>query len=284
MITKTKKIRSNHLDLQTIENKQLSIQFSLGGFSFSIFDLDLLEFVVFYKYKFDKKTVNADLLLRSIKTLFIKEELLRLKFSKVNIVHVNNISAFVPKAIFKKSDIANYIKFNNKIFDSDFFAHDAIQNQDMMSVYVPYVNINNFFIDQFGTFNYRHYSSILVENLLSNYTKNEDLVFFVNVANSHFEIIVSQHKKLLFYNTFKYKTKEDFIYYILFTVQQLDLNVEEVKLKFLGEIKNTNKLYYIAYKYIRHVSFLDIASKYNFYLYINMIEQRENFTLFHSIS
>jgi hypothetical protein len=31
------------------------------------------------------------------------------------------------------------------------FAHDEISNYQINSVYIPYVNMNNFFIDQFGT-------------------------------------------------------------------------------------------------------------------------------------
>jgi hypothetical protein len=31
-------------------------------------------------------------------------------------------------------------------------------------IYIPYVNMNNFFIDQFGTFDYKHANSILVTN------------------------------------------------------------------------------------------------------------------------
>jgi hypothetical protein len=42
------------------------------------------------------------------------------------------------------------------------FAFDEISNYEINSVYIPYVNINNFFIDQFGTFDYKHANSILV--------------------------------------------------------------------------------------------------------------------------
>jgi hypothetical protein len=51
-------------------------------------------------------------------------------------------------------------------FETDFFAHDEISNYQINSVYIPYVNMNNFFIDQFGTFDYKHANSILITTLL----------------------------------------------------------------------------------------------------------------------
>jgi len=47
---------------------------------------------------------------------------------------------------------------------------------------------------------------------------------FVNLDNKHFEIVVIANNKLILYNSFKYQTKEDYIYYILFTAEQLELN------------------------------------------------------------
>jgi len=282
MITKIEKKRSNHLDLQKAKNKQLSIQFSLDGFSFCITDLDLLQFVAYNSYRFEDKKKDPEVLLKNIKAIFRGESILQEKFEKVVVIHVNNLSTFVPKALFDENNIANYIKFNNKIFDSDYFTYDTIKNHDMLSVYVPYVNVNNFLIDQFGTFDYRHYATVLVEKLLNEYVVSNKLKFFVHIANTHFEIIVTKNKKLILYNTFGYNTKEDFIYYILFVIEQLKLDVEELSLVLLGIIDNESALYKIAYKYIRNVSLLKDKSKINAILEINETIKRENFTLFNS--
>ena len=54
----------------------------------------------------------------------------------------------------------------------------------------------------------------------------------------------------------------DFIYYLLFTSEQLQLNPETLNLIFIGKIKSEDELYKIAYKYIRHVSFGDRNDNY----------------------
>ncbi len=281
MITKRNNLRSN-LDFKNIKRKFLSIQFSLDGFSFCIFDLELQEFVLFNEYTFDDNEKSNNLL-NNIKQVFINEAILKATFEKVLVVHVNNLSAFVPYPLFDEDYLENYIQFNNKTYKSDFFEYDFILNQDMVSVFVPYVHVNNFLIDQFGSFEYKHYSSVLVENLLNNHSSKSAINFFIHVGQSHFEIIVAKHKKLLLYNTFLYKTTEDFIYYVLFTIEQLDLDVEKVEVQLLGQIENFDEFYKILYKYIRHVSFLDYQSNYNSILSIDKYIQTKNFIIFNTI-
>ena len=94
---------------------------------------------------------------------------------------------------------------------------------------------------------------------------------YLNIETSHFEIIVVENNHLKFYNRFEYSTKEDFIYYLLFTAEQLQLNPEEFPAVLMGSVDANDDLYQIAYKYVRHVSLLskdamlysnDASSKY----------------------
>ena len=74
------------------------------------------------------------------------------------------------------------------------------------------------------------------------------------------EIVVVDNNLLKFYNRFDFITKEDFIYYLLFTAEQLKLNPEEFPLVLIGAINERDDLYQIAYKYIRNVSLLQSKS------------------------
>jgi hypothetical protein len=60
--------------------------------------------------------------------------------------------------------------------------------------------------------------------------------------------------KLMFYNRFDFATKEDVIYYLLFTIDQLKLNPEEIPVVITGNISEDNDNYKIIYKYVRNVS------------------------------
>jgi hypothetical protein len=139
--------------------------------------------------------------------------------------------------------------------------------------------MNNYFIDQYGSFDYKHANSILVGKLLDISKNNEERKMFVHLSNSHFEIIVIQNQKLQLFNSFDYKTPEDFIYYILFTAEQLQLNPENFKLELLGTILEIDSYYAMAYKYVRNVSLLNVKETKN---NLSEAENRQHFILLNS--
>ncbi len=242
--------------VKKIINLELSIQISLSGLSFCILQKKENKVSFLKHVDFDKK-LNPFEVLDNLKNCFDSEEELQQEFSAVNVIHTNEISTLVPKPLFKEDCLADYLKFNSKILKSDFISFDDIKINDSVNIYVPYVNINNYIYEKFGAFIYKHFSTILIDNILLAEKKAETLKIYVHVDKGHFEILVLNKGKLTLYNTFEYSTKEDFIYYILFTCEQLQLNPETIDLILLGNITKDDEFYNIAYKYVRHVTISD---------------------------
>ncbi|MBW1655127.1 DUF3822 family protein [Flavobacterium quisquiliarum] len=238
--------------------KKLSIQVSLSGFSYCCFDTLNNVITSFKEIQFDNtnKTAKIEDLLTDA---FKKNPELKGNYDDVMVIHTNNLSTFVPTALFDENYLGSYLQYTKKVFETDFFTFDRIPNYEMNSVYIPYVNINNFLIDNVGSFNYRHANTILVEKLLDNSRNDDEKKMVINFNPGNFEIIVVQNQKLLLFNSFEYQTPEDFIYYILFTAEQLSMNPESFRLEFLGTISDNDPFYQIAYKYVRHISFLDVS-------------------------
>jgi len=240
----------------TISNKltnlKLSIQLSLSGFSFCILNKNTNTVTYLKHIDFDKK-LNHLQVLDKLKHEFNTEDVLQSDFESLCVIHDNELSTLVPRPLFSHDNLADYLKFNSKILQSDFISYDHIPTNDSVNVYVPYMNVNNFIYDKFGAFTFKHISTILIEQILLIEKNSDILKVYINVSKTHFEIIVVDKAKLLFYNTFDYTTKEDFIYYILFTAEQLGLNPENFNLIFIGDIDTKDELYIIAYKYIRFV-------------------------------
>jgi hypothetical protein len=246
-----------------LTNLDLSIQISLSGLSFCILNTDTNTVLELQDINFDK-VLNPLGVLDELKLLFNKETALNNNFKNVTLVHDNELATLVPKALFNKKHLAEYLKFNSKLLKSDFIAYDTVEENNSVNVYIPYVNINNFIYDKFGTFVYKHISSILIESILQIEKESELPKVYVNINKNHFEIVVAEKGQLTLYNSFIYSTKEDFIYYILFTAEQLNLNPETFQLIVLGEIDTKSELYKIAYKYIRNISFGKRPDNYNY--------------------
>jgi hypothetical protein len=172
------------------------------------------------------------------------------------------------------------LKFNSKILKSDFIAFDEISANDSVNVYVPYVNINNFIYEKYGAFSYKHFSTILIDHILKIEKNIVKPKMYINISQVHFEILVVQKGKLLFYNMFEFSTKEDFIYYTLFTIEQLKLNPETLEVLLLGDVNKDHELFKIAYKYIR---FVDLGNtQYNYAISKDLSLNHSNFVLLNS--
>nr|WP_315184592.1 DUF3822 family protein [uncultured Flavobacterium sp.] len=260
--------------------KKLSIQVSLTGLSFCCFDTLNNTITSFNEVHFDtfhKATKIEDLFADA----FRDHPELKDSYDEILVIHNNNLSTFVPEPLFDENFLGSYLQYNTKVFETDFFAFDEIPNYQMNAVYIPYVNINNFFIDQFGSFDYKHANSILVSKLLVASKNKDEKKMFVHINTGHFEIIVVQNQKLLLFNSFDYNTPEDFLYYILFTAEQLNLNPENFPLELIGNIDTESDYFKIAYKYIRNVSLIDVEDlRWN--NYFSEAENRNHFILFNS--
>ncbi len=280
MIQTKIKIKTNKIiDIANLEISHLSIQFSLDGFSFCILDKDSKTFTTLHEYTFQESNNSPQKLLENITEVFKEEELLQRKYHSVNVSHINKLSALVPKPLFDEEKLKDYVNFNTKVYASDYLVSDEIKNHDIVSVYIPYTNINNFLLDYFKEFDFKHYSNILIDSLFSIYKYSLVPHVFAHINNNHFEIIVISNKKLQLYNTFEFSTKEDFIYYVLFTAEQLKLNPEKFELVLLGDIEKDDELYEIAYTYIRNVSLLENRSKYLYDEAFTENDKRKYYTL-----
>jgi len=251
--------------------KKLTLQVTLNGFSFGIFDTLNNEIILIKEIDFNdfpKLSKVED----HYRNAFNDHSELNENYDEIVVIHDNNLGTFVPTALFDEEFLGSYLQYNTKVFETDFFAFDTLSNYEMNYVYIPYVNINNYLLDQFSTFTYKHSNTILVSKLLElSKTKDEKQVF-VHFSKGKFEIIVVQNQKLLFFNSFDFVTQEDFIYYLLFTTEQLNLNPEHYNLHLLGLISEDSEFFEIAFRYVRNVSLLDDLSLENY----NHLSKAEN--------
>ena len=256
MTRKVIKQNSNITTLKTIIENKLSIQFNLDGFSFSVYNIISKKEVYFREYEFENSQVTPENLLLKIKDIFNTDTQLQKDFSSVLVIHQNNLSVLVPNRYFNKKELASYLNFNIKKLTIDYIAFDYLEVLESKNIYIPYVNINNYLFQNFGEFEYKHHSTVLIEKLL-NSTNNIEKTMFVNVSKNSLDIVVLENNQLILFNTFSYNTKEDFIYYILFVAEQLNLNVNEFSLHFTGKVNLEDAIYKITYKYIKNVYFLE---------------------------
>ena len=245
-----------------IIHKRLSVQLSLSGLSFLVTAIETQKTVFFSEKKYAQKQSPEELLLH-LQSEFNSNTELQEIFKEVKIIYATSLYSVIPSSLFDETKVSDYLKFNSKILVNDFVAFDTLENNDITVVYIPFININNYIFEKFGDFNYFHSTTLLLE-----YTLNKEKQYslprvYIDVLPSSFNIIVIKNGGLLLCNSFDFRTVEDFIYYVLFCLEQLKLNPDTIDIVLSGDIEESNDLYQMLYKYVRNITFSNYKDELN---------------------
>ena len=213
------------------------------------------EKTLFFKEKKLIHSTTPEELLLEIEDLISENEILQNKFPEVSVIYSTSIYSLVPTSLFEEAKSSEYLKFNSKILANDYIAHDVLENQEIVVVYVPFMNINNFLFEKYGSFDYYHSVSVMLKTILEK-EKYSLPKMYLHFQQHSFDCIVLKNGELQLCNTYSYKTAEDFIYYTLFCMEQLHLDPETLPVLLCGDIGKNDSTYKIAYTYIRNIEFV----------------------------
>ena len=247
IIQKTTKIDSH------FNKSSLAIHINENWVTFCLFNNQILSSL--NKVRFlDKKKSNF--ILKTIKKYiksFSKENIP----SEVKLIYYNKKSTLVPSTLFEYKNSLNYLKYNTSINIDDIAANDHVLNHEINNVYIPNAEINNFIFEKFKTFDFYHYSSLIIEKTSNELAKNFSENVFVNINDGFIDILFFRDKKLMFYNSYDFNSDEDILFYLLFCLSELKLNPDEVHTIFSGSIDLDSKLYDLIYTYVRNIELMN---------------------------
>lgn len=267
---------SINLNSKNTDNYIMTIQHSLDGLSFVVFDTAENKFIALKHYHTTEKNISLETLLLELQE---KESLNFDEFKNVNILIDNNNNTFVPKDYFQEETKEDYLSLLN-IKHSNVLTDD-IAEHNIVNVY-SYDDKLNFLNNNIKVY---HSSSILIKKLLKEFSgRNPETRAFVNVKNNSYELIIINNDKLVFHNYFNFNTKEDFLYFILFTFDQLNIDNESIPLYFMGFIEEKSTLVELCSRYIRNIRFFNRDNDFSYINELNSVPYYYYYTLYSFIS
>jgi len=236
-------------------NFQLTIRIASDGFSFVIFSPEKQRFVGLENYSFNALDDEYQLA-AMLDEIMMKQPWIAYPYQQVKIL-IDNLSAvIVPNPLFEEKEKGSYLAFAQAFHDNSRIVSDPLKTADATLVYYLSNILAAKIKDLWANAVIRHLSSAFIESILiGNKNLQHDPMVFVHVRNKAFDMLVLADQKLKFYNTFRFNTKEDFIYFLLFAMEQQHLNPEKTIVQFSGAIESGYEIYTICERYIRHIQF-----------------------------
>lgn len=205
-------------------------------------------------------------------------------YDSVYLMIQNRFSTLIPQPLFSEENKNLYLGFNQPFQENSRIVYDTLKNNEAVNVYY----IPNLIVEKAKDFwpnvNILHFSTALIESLSINFKNQVDSnTLFVNLRKDCFDIVYFKENKLHYYNSFVYHTKEDFIYFLLITIEQLGLNPEDISLILCGDINKTDDFYQMVHQYIKNYSFISRNDNFGYSYIMDELQYHQYFTLFNAI-
>ncbi|MFU8842292.1 MAG: DUF3822 family protein [Bacteroidales bacterium] len=260
----------------------LSIQFSFESICFSIFYSPLNKYLAIESVDFGK-FLSPESSIGTFSTYIRNHPWLRLPYSEIRIFYEAVKTTLVPSPLFLEDHKENFAQFN---FASDInhqVLSDKIRNLDAYIVYEVHKAFSDLWADFFPAHTLNCHAGRLIDLvMLMNKNSPFQKRVFINVRKSYVDIAVHEGNKLLFFNSFAFRTREDFIYYVIFVMEQLAIHPEETEWMLSGFIDRDTPMFDILYKYVKNIRFLSGSDAFKYSYHFDEIPEHYFFNLINS--
>ena len=268
-------VEIGEFDISLSTGYHLSIQLGIEHFSYCLLNTTTFTYDYIKNYSLNSKDNTAT----EISEIINKDAILKAEFFSQSIAFVNFPSTLVPDKLYKEEEAKTLLAFNTKVIGTVLV--DKIMSQQAYLIYsVPesiLTIVSNFFPDA----KYKAQDSILIEQYsqLNNEKKNT----YIYLNEQKVSVTIFNGDKMIFNNSFKFTSKEDLLYYVLFSFEQLNISPDTINVTVFGNIEGTDESFSLMYEYIRNIKLGKRPHQFTFPTEFNTLPDHKYFGLFTQI-
>jgi hypothetical protein len=255
----------------------LSLQIDTEGLSYCILDIERKHYIAFQKYVFGK---SGDMIafIDKVENCLKEDSLLESSFNSSSLIYLTQKSTLIPNVFFDEHNLRDYFEFNHPLEELDEMHYNVIPEINASNVFALPTYLANLLYGKFKGLRFYHQATPFIKSVLKDF-RNESSVH-INLNPGFFDIVVKQENKLRLYNTFLYQNDTDLLYYVLFAVNQLNLNLATIPVTICGEMSDRVSFQGSLSKYIPKLMYLEPASP-GFSIVFERLSRHKYFNLFY---
>ena len=238
-------------DVEKSIHYSLTIQLALGGLSFVLFDTTD-HCLVGMEYYQSELLADSNDLFHALEKALDAKGMNNSAFQSVICLIDDRTNVLVPEALYKPEDNDKWLGFNFNLQKGTAYGNDRLERHHAINVFAYPSALQAKIKAKWPEADIRHSSSVFLENL----PINDNPTVWVNVRNRNFDMAIMKDK-LLFFNNFKFNTKDDFAYFLLFVMEQNGLSGHDTAVNFSGLILPSSEIINLCERYICDIHFVE---------------------------
>lgn len=228
---------------KTNKNNRLSIQFALDGFSFLVYNDDKLKIIEQKEVLYTPKEKFYDWL----KVKLAGVSLFREKYTYISLLYSPEKYILVPKLFLEEEKQKELFMLSYPLDETEMIESEKIDDTILLSTINS--DIYNLLTDYFPKANWQTTPLLLLKQLQSNKKWNIGALLLYNQLC----IVVKKEEQVQLCNHFYFRAKDDLLYYILYTFDNLSIPVAESCIQLLGNQNYTELLAKELRRYHPHI-------------------------------
>ena len=265
-------IQSDNFNIALANSYHLSIQLGISHFSYCLLNTTTFTYDYAKKYSLSSK----EDITTEITEIINNDAIIKADFSSQSVAFVNFPSTLVPNILYKEEEAELLLAFNTEVNGK--ILTDNILSQKAHLIYAVPESIVSIVSNFFPKAKQKAQESILIQQYSQLNTDTEKAYLYLN--EHKVGITIFKGDQLIFNNTFDYTTKEDLLYYSLFSFEQLKLSPESIDVTVFGTIEKEDEYFNLLYDYIRNVKLGERPHQFTFPNAFNTLAQHKYFGLF----
>lgn len=266
------------LDINLTQSYYLSIQAGLDGLSFCILDPIRNKYIALEHQNFQSNQLFEDYL-KDIENFLDKNELLCNQYKKTKLIWLSRKNTLVPDEFFDQSKLKPLLEINHKLDDLDEIHFKRLKYNDIISVYVIPNLIANLFVKKYHNLKFYNQQIPFIDHIIQKH-HSEQIKTFVNIQKEFFELAVTKNGQVIIYNNFKYTTATEVAYFVLYALEQKNIDHKNSELIVSGLLNKRSEIYKELRRFIKSVKFDHLPDDFTYSYTFNEIPHHTFTNLF----
>ncbi|MBU2651527.1 MAG: DUF3822 family protein [Bacteroidetes bacterium] len=280
-------IRKYHLkDIAFIndffERCHLAIYLNGNSFAFALLDDDLNKFMRFDSYQKEDADSKSISLHNGFEDALQETGYADQSFKSVKVLVENPYSTLVPNEQFDATRLKEYLTFTHHPLENPghVINHNPVSVIEAHSIFLYPAAITSVLKKHFRSFKIYHQSCVMISAIMALKNSKIGKQVYVNLRSHSGDILFLDDGRLRFFNSFSFEKNTDFVFFVLESLQRLNLDPEFIRVILLGNIVARDEMYQELYRFIKNLGFISRNSHFQYSPVLDSLPSHLFFNLF----